>query len=99
MMAGLALLQPGQSARPNTLATKNMVANAGCDARGQPDDVSLDRIRDFTNDQYHPVFGVLKRMAMEARTQFTAAEAAFVLRESIRVVKKALDRGPVRPLL
>jgi len=38
-------------------------------------------------------------MAMEARTQFTAAEAAFVLRESIRAVKKALDRGPVRPML
>jgi hypothetical protein len=29
---------------------------------------------------------------------FTAAEAAFVLREPIRVVKKAFDRGPVRPI-
>jgi uncharacterized protein (DUF433 family) len=38
-------------------------------------------------------------MAMQARTQFTAAEAAFVLREPIRAVKKALDRGPVRPIL
>ena len=36
---------------------------------------------------------------MEAKTQFTAAEAAFVLREPIRTVKKALDRGPVRPVL
>lgn len=31
--------------------------------------------------------------------QFTAAEAAFVLREPIRAVKKALDAGPVRPVL
>ena len=31
--------------------------------------------------------------------QFTAAEAAFVLREPIRTVKKALDAGPVRPVL
>jgi uncharacterized protein (DUF433 family) len=31
--------------------------------------------------------------------QFTAAEAAFVLREPIRTVKKALDSGPVRPKL
>jgi uncharacterized protein (DUF433 family) len=31
--------------------------------------------------------------------QFTAAEAAFVLRESVRAVKKALDAGPVRPVL
>jgi uncharacterized protein (DUF433 family) len=38
-------------------------------------------------------------MAMQARTQFTAAEAAFVLREPTRAVKKALDRGPVRPIL
>jgi uncharacterized protein (DUF433 family) len=38
-------------------------------------------------------------MAMEAKTQFTAGEAAFVLREPIRAVKKALDRGPVRPVL
>jgi len=38
-------------------------------------------------------------MAMEAKTEFTAAEAAFVLREPIRAVKKALDRGPVRPVL
>jgi uncharacterized protein (DUF433 family) len=31
--------------------------------------------------------------------QFTAAEAAFVLREPLRAVKKALDAGPVRPVL
>ena len=31
--------------------------------------------------------------------RFTAAEAAFVLREPIRAVKKAFDRGPVRPIL
>jgi uncharacterized protein (DUF433 family) len=30
---------------------------------------------------------------------FTAAEAAFVLREPVRAVKKALDGGPVRPVL
>lgn len=36
---------------------------------------------------------------MEAMTQFTAAEAAFILREPVRAVKKALDRGPVRPTL
>ena len=36
---------------------------------------------------------------MEAKSQFTAAEAAFVLREPTRAVKKALDRGPVRPVL
>jgi len=36
---------------------------------------------------------------MAEQTQFTAAEAAFVLREPIRAVKKALDRGPVRPVL
>ena len=36
---------------------------------------------------------------MANRTQFTAAEAAFVLREPIRAVKKALDRGPVRSVL
>jgi uncharacterized protein (DUF433 family) len=30
---------------------------------------------------------------------FTAAEAAFVLREPLRAVKKALDAGPVRPTL
>lgn len=30
---------------------------------------------------------------------FTAAEAAFVLREPVRVVKKALDDGPVEPKL
>jgi|SRR5580658_269950 uncharacterized protein (DUF433 family) len=38
-------------------------------------------------------------MQMAPTTQFTAAEAAFVLREPIRVVKKALDAGPVRPVL
>ncbi|WP_310303592.1 DUF433 domain-containing protein [Sphingomonas sp. BE270] len=31
--------------------------------------------------------------------QFTAAEAAFVLREPVRAVKKSLDLGPVRPVL
>jgi uncharacterized protein (DUF433 family) len=36
---------------------------------------------------------------MAHTAQFTAAEAAFVLREPIRAVKKALDAGPVRPLL
>jgi Protein of unknown function (DUF433) len=33
---------------------------------------------------------------MADMTQFTAAEAAFLLREPIRAIKKALDRGPVR---
>jgi len=32
-------------------------------------------------------------------TRFTPAEAAFVLRQPIRVVTKALERGPVRPVL
>lgn len=32
-------------------------------------------------------------------THYTAAEAAFVLREPVRSVKKALDSGPVRPTL
>jgi hypothetical protein len=36
---------------------------------------------------------------MADKTQFTAAEAAFVLREPIRAVKKAFDKGPVRPVL
>jgi len=31
--------------------------------------------------------------------RFTAAEAAFVLREPIRAVKKAFDHGPVQPTL
>jgi uncharacterized protein (DUF433 family) len=31
--------------------------------------------------------------------KFTAAEAAFVLREPVKAVKKALDAGPVRPVL
>jgi uncharacterized protein (DUF433 family) len=31
--------------------------------------------------------------------QFTATEAAFVLQEPVRAVKKALDEGPVRPVL
>jgi uncharacterized protein (DUF433 family) len=31
--------------------------------------------------------------------QFTPAEVAFVLREPVRAVKKALDAGPVRPVL
>jgi uncharacterized protein (DUF433 family) len=36
---------------------------------------------------------------MAHTAQFTAAEAAFVLREPVRAVKKALDAGPVRPVL
>ena len=36
---------------------------------------------------------------MAHTAQFTAAEAAFVLREPVRAVKKALDAGPVRPML
>jgi uncharacterized protein (DUF433 family) len=36
---------------------------------------------------------------MAPAAQFTAAEAAFVLREPVRAVKKALDAGPVRPVL
>jgi uncharacterized protein (DUF433 family) len=36
---------------------------------------------------------------MTHAAQFTAAEAAFVLREPVRAVKKALDAGPVRPVL
>ncbi|MCL2714122.1 MAG: DUF433 domain-containing protein [Alphaproteobacteria bacterium] len=35
---------------------------------------------------------------MTRTSQFTAAEAAFVLGEPLRTVKKALDAGPVRPL-
>jgi uncharacterized protein (DUF433 family) len=36
---------------------------------------------------------------MEHNEQYTAAEAAFVLQEPVRTVKKALDNGPVRPVL
>jgi uncharacterized protein (DUF433 family) len=36
---------------------------------------------------------------MDRMTQFTPAEVAFVLREPLRAVKKALDTGPVRPVL
>jgi uncharacterized protein (DUF433 family) len=36
---------------------------------------------------------------MTESLQFTAAEAAFVLQEPVRAVKKALDEGPVRPVL
>jgi uncharacterized protein (DUF433 family) len=36
---------------------------------------------------------------MSERIQFTAAEAAFVLGEPVKTVKKALDAGPVRPVL
>lgn len=36
---------------------------------------------------------------MAHNAQYTAAEAAFVLREPVRAVKKALDAGPVRPVL
>lgn len=36
---------------------------------------------------------------MAHSAQYTAAEAAFVLREPVRTVKKALDAGPVRPVL
>jgi uncharacterized protein (DUF433 family) len=38
-------------------------------------------------------------MLMTHATQFTATEAAFVLREPVRAVKKSLDLGPVRPML
>jgi uncharacterized protein (DUF433 family) len=38
-------------------------------------------------------------MPMPEMVQFTAAEAAFVLGEPIKTVKKALDTGPVRPML
>jgi predicted transcriptional regulator len=31
-------------------------------------------------------------------TRFTAAEAAYVLRQPIRAVKKAMDNGPIRPI-
>ena len=36
---------------------------------------------------------------MADMTLFTAAEVAFVLREPVRAVKKALDNGPVRPVI
>jgi uncharacterized protein (DUF433 family) len=36
---------------------------------------------------------------MAHSAQYTATEAAFVLREPVRAVKKALDAGPVRPVL
>jgi uncharacterized protein (DUF433 family) len=36
---------------------------------------------------------------MAHSTQYTAAEAAFVLREPVRAVKKSLDLGPVRSVL
>ena len=36
---------------------------------------------------------------MAQTAQYTAAEAAFVLREPLRAVKKALDAGPIRPRL
>jgi uncharacterized protein (DUF433 family) len=36
---------------------------------------------------------------MNQIAQFTAAEVAFVLQEPLRLVKKALDAGPVRPML
>lgn len=36
---------------------------------------------------------------MAQTAQFTVAEVAFVLREPIRAVKKALEAGPVRPVL
>jgi uncharacterized protein (DUF433 family) len=36
---------------------------------------------------------------LDNEIRFTAGEAAFVLREPIRAVKKALDSGPVRPTL
>jgi uncharacterized protein (DUF433 family) len=36
---------------------------------------------------------------MSHAARFTAAEAAFILREPVRAVKKALDVGPVRPVL
>lgn len=36
---------------------------------------------------------------MSHLSRYTAAEAAFVLREPVRAVRKALDAGPVRPFL
>ena len=36
---------------------------------------------------------------MSETLRFTAAEAAFVLQEPIKSVKKALDEGPIRPVL
>jgi uncharacterized protein (DUF433 family) len=36
---------------------------------------------------------------MADTTRFTPAEVAFLLHESVRAVTKALDRGPVRPVL
>lgn len=36
---------------------------------------------------------------MAGSARYSAAEAAFVLREPVRAVKKALDAGPVRPVL
>src|ERR1700729_1041545 len=36
---------------------------------------------------------------MNRMGQFTPAEEAFVLHEPVRAVKKALDAGPVRPIL
>jgi uncharacterized protein (DUF433 family) len=36
---------------------------------------------------------------MNRSAHFTPAEAAYVLREPVRLVKKALDAGPVRPAL
>jgi uncharacterized protein (DUF433 family) len=36
---------------------------------------------------------------MSETVRFTAAEAAFVLQEPIKSVKKALDEGPIRPVL
>ncbi len=36
---------------------------------------------------------------MPETLRFTAAEAAFVLQEPVKNVKKALDDGPIRPIL
>lgn len=36
---------------------------------------------------------------MSETLRFTAAEAAFVLQEPVKSVKKALDQGPIRPVL
>jgi len=40
-------------------------------------------------------WGRIESLPLPGTTHFTAAEAAFLLREPIRAVKKALDQGPV----
>ena len=45
------------------------------------------------------MWGRIVKLTMSDLLQFTAAEAAFVLQEPIKNVKKALDEGPIRPTL